>query len=183
MTSKYAILERLALYNWVPSNHQISVLKPMTVLLYKLGKGISFNLVHEEELCEKSAGEMCISKKFFQGQYIQDIQGELIYPDLVVGVQKGVVTLTAGETIRFVRSELALLEAQERNLTVRKAEIISFLRTLGVVAASSSAGAQVPVDQATLVEEGGVPPSVPALAVGVDVASSSVLAQPIIPAP
>ena len=86
LTSKYAILEHLALYNWVPSNHQISVLKPMTVLLYKLGKGISFNLVHEEELCEKSAGEMCISKKFFQGQYIQDIQGELIYPDLVFGV-------------------------------------------------------------------------------------------------
>ena len=27
-------------------------------------------LVHEEELCEKSIREMCISKKFFQGQHI-----------------------------------------------------------------------------------------------------------------
>ena len=41
----------------------------MVVLLYKRGKGISFDLVHEGELCEKSAGEMCISKKFFQGRH------------------------------------------------------------------------------------------------------------------
>ena len=184
----------------------------MAVLLYKLGKGISFDLgalifrqisrhaettsinlaigypslifgilmdqnpavVHEGELCEKTVGEMVISKKFFQGQHVQDIQGELIYPDLVVGVQEGVNTPSAGETIRFLRSELAFLEAQERNLAIRKAEIISFLSTLGVGIASSSADVQVPVDQAVPVEDDGVPPSAPAPAAGVDIASSSV---------
>ena len=212
LTSKYAILERLALYNWIPSFHRTGVLKSMAVLLYKLGKGISFDLgalifqqisrhaettsinlaigypslifgilmdqipavVHEGELCEKTAGEMVISKKFFQGQHIQDIQGELIYPDLVSGVQEGVITSSAEETVRFLRSELAFLEAQERNLTVRKAEIISFLRTLGIGPASSSADVQVPVNQAAPVDDEGVPPSVPAPAAGVDVASSSV---------
>ena len=134
-------------------------------------------MVHEGELCEKSAGEMVISKKFFQGQHIQDIQGELIYPDLVVGVQEGVITPTAGETVRFLRSELAFLEAQECNLVVRKAEIISFLRTLGVGIASSSAVIQVSVDQAVPIEDDGVPPSVQAPVIGVDVASSSVPAQ------
>ena len=40
LTSKYAILERLALYNWIPSYHRTGVLKSMAMLLYKLGKGI-----------------------------------------------------------------------------------------------------------------------------------------------
>ena len=99
----------------MPSYHRTGVLKSMVVLLYKLGKGISFDLgtlifhqilhhaestsinhavgypslifgilmsqsggvVHEEELCEKSARKMLISKKIFQGQHIQDIQGSL----------------------------------------------------------------------------------------------------------
>ena len=112
LTSKYAILERLALYNWVSSNHRTGVLKSMFVLLYKLGKGVSFDLgalifhqisrhvettsinldfgypflifgiltsqngvlVHEGELCKKDTMKMFISKKFFQGQHIQDIQ-------------------------------------------------------------------------------------------------------------
>ena len=87
----------------------------------------------------------------------------------MVGVQEGVITPSAGQTARFLRSELAFLEAQERNLAVRKAEIISFLRTLGVGIASSSADIQVPVDQAVPVEDDGVPPSVPAPAAGVDV--------------
>ena len=45
---------------------------------------------------------------------------------------------------------------------------------MGVRAASSSVGAHLAADQAAPAEDGGVPPSVQAPAVGVDVASSSV---------
>ena len=140
------------------SYHWIGVLKSMVVLLYKLGKGISFDLgtlifcqishhaestsinlavrypslifgilisqndgvVHEGELCEKCAGEMVICKKFFQRQYIQDIQGELIYPDLVFGVQESAVTPADGLTVRFFRFVLAFVVAYEHNFAMRR---------------------------------------------------------------
>ena len=149
LTSKYTILERLALYKWMPNNHRTSVLKSIVVLFYKLGKGISFDLgelifrqisrhaesssinlvvgypslifgilmsqnsdvVHVGELCEKDTVEMCISKKFFQGQHIQDIQEEVVYSDMVFDIQEGVGTPAIGEIVRFFRSKLAFLEA------------------------------------------------------------------------
>ena len=66
---------------------------------------------HEGELCEKAVDVMCISKKFFQEQHIQDIQGEVVYADLVVGVQEGVGIPSVGEIVKFLRSELSFLEA------------------------------------------------------------------------
>ena len=112
---------------------------------------------------------------------------------MVFGVQEGVGTPTIGEIVIFFRSELAFLEAQERNLVVRRTEIVSFLKTFGVGAASSSVGVQFLKVQVASAEVGGVSPSVPALAAGMDVASSSVPppisssvpapAQPIVPAP
>ncbi|XP_019200066.1 PREDICTED: uncharacterized protein LOC109193667 [Ipomoea nil] len=44
LTSKYAILQKIAITNWMPSLHESTVKWALADLLYKIGKGIKFNL-------------------------------------------------------------------------------------------------------------------------------------------
>ncbi|XP_019163615.1 PREDICTED: uncharacterized protein LOC109159957 [Ipomoea nil] len=44
LTSKYAILQKIALANWMPSLHESTVKWALAELLYKIGKGIKFNM-------------------------------------------------------------------------------------------------------------------------------------------
>nr|GLL27236.1 uncharacterized protein LOC109178478 [Ipomoea trifida] len=51
LTSKYAILQKIALVNWMPSLHENTVKWSLAELLYKIGKGIKVNfgeLVHSQ---------------------------------------------------------------------------------------------------------------------------------------
>nr|GME16587.1 uncharacterized protein LOC109166667 [Ipomoea batatas] len=43
LTSKYAILQKIALVNWMPSLHENTVKWSLAELLYKIGKGIKIN--------------------------------------------------------------------------------------------------------------------------------------------
>ncbi|XP_019158016.1 PREDICTED: uncharacterized protein LOC109154744 [Ipomoea nil] len=44
LTSKYAILQKIALVNWMPSLHETTVKWSLAELLYKIGKGIKVNI-------------------------------------------------------------------------------------------------------------------------------------------
>lgn len=44
LSSKYAILERVVGFNWMPVSRQSTVKRELACLLYKLGTGIGFNL-------------------------------------------------------------------------------------------------------------------------------------------
>ncbi|XP_019155875.1 PREDICTED: uncharacterized protein LOC109152678 [Ipomoea nil] len=44
LTSKYAILQKIALSNWMPSLHESTVKWTLAELLYKIGKGIKINM-------------------------------------------------------------------------------------------------------------------------------------------
>ncbi|XP_019198083.1 PREDICTED: uncharacterized protein LOC109191866 [Ipomoea nil] len=44
LTSKYAILQKIALANWMPSLHESTVKWTLAELLYKIGKGVKINM-------------------------------------------------------------------------------------------------------------------------------------------
>ncbi|XP_019162012.1 PREDICTED: uncharacterized protein LOC109158581 [Ipomoea nil] len=44
LTSKYAILQKIALANWMPSLHESTVKWTLVELLYKIGKGVKINI-------------------------------------------------------------------------------------------------------------------------------------------
>ncbi|XP_019194911.1 PREDICTED: uncharacterized protein LOC109188742 [Ipomoea nil] len=44
LTSKYAILQKIALANWMPSLHESTVKWTLAELLYKIGKGVKLNM-------------------------------------------------------------------------------------------------------------------------------------------
>ncbi|XP_019164463.1 PREDICTED: uncharacterized protein LOC109160635 [Ipomoea nil] len=44
LTRKYAILQKIALVNWMPSLHETTVKRSLAELLYKIGKGIQVNI-------------------------------------------------------------------------------------------------------------------------------------------
>ncbi|XP_019171061.1 PREDICTED: uncharacterized protein LOC109166623 [Ipomoea nil] len=44
LTSKYAILQKIALANWMPSLHESTVKWTLAELLYKIGKGLKINM-------------------------------------------------------------------------------------------------------------------------------------------
>ncbi|XP_019198270.1 PREDICTED: uncharacterized protein LOC109192131 [Ipomoea nil] len=44
LTSKYAILQKIALVNWMPSLHESTVKWTLAELLYKIGKGVKINM-------------------------------------------------------------------------------------------------------------------------------------------
>ena len=90
---------------------------------------------------EKFIDDFSISKNLFSGYHVQDIQGELLFPE-TPSVSKGVATPMCQDdlaaTLRFLKADLAYLEAQERSITVRKKEIFSFISKLESAGASSS---------------------------------------------
>ncbi|XP_019157177.1 PREDICTED: uncharacterized protein LOC109153767 [Ipomoea nil] len=49
LTSKYAILQKIALANWMPSLHESTVKWTLAELLYKIGKGVKINMENEED--------------------------------------------------------------------------------------------------------------------------------------
>nr|GME03465.1 uncharacterized protein LOC109166667 [Ipomoea batatas] len=54
LTSKYAILQKIALVNWMPSLHENTVKWSLAELLYKIGKRIKINfgeIVHSQIMC------------------------------------------------------------------------------------------------------------------------------------
>ena len=69
---------------------------------------------------------------------------------------------------------MLFLEAQERNIVVRRSEIMSFIRSLGFNAASTSSEVHLPKVSIAPDEAPGVSSGVPAPASTVVVASSSV---------
>ena len=179
LTSKYAILHKLLVTNWLPSNHKTGVLKSVVILLFMIGTGVSFNLgklifnqiarhaecstanisvgypslileimarhnvdvVRAREKYEKDIEDFSNSKKLFQGHHVQDIQGEMLFPETPT-VSKGVALPMSQDdlavTQRFLKADLAFLEAQERSITVRKKEIFAFISKLESAGASST---------------------------------------------
>ncbi|XP_019175569.1 PREDICTED: uncharacterized protein LOC109170887 [Ipomoea nil] len=65
LTSKYAILQKIALVNWMPSLHESKVKRSLAELLYKIGKGIKVNLgtyIHSQitNIAEDSVSKTCL---------------------------------------------------------------------------------------------------------------------------
>ncbi|XP_019158521.1 PREDICTED: uncharacterized protein LOC109155291 [Ipomoea nil] len=74
LTSKYAVLQKIALANWMPSLHESTLKRSLADLLYKIGKGIKVdlgNLIYTQvtNLAENKGTKAC-----------------LIFPDLICSV-------------------------------------------------------------------------------------------------
>ena len=121
------------------SSSNISVGYPS--LIFGIMASQNVNVVLVGEKYEKYIEDFSISKKLFQGHHVQDIQGELLFPH-TPSVSKGVATPMSQDdvavTLRFLKADLAFLEALERSIAVRKKETIAFISKLESAGASSS---------------------------------------------
>ena len=142
-------------------------------LIFGIMASQNVDVVHAGEKLEKDAEDFSISKKLFQGHHVQDIQGELLFPD-TPSVFKGVAPPMSQDdlavTLRFLKADLAFLEAQERSIAVRKKETIAFISKLESAGASSSS---LPVGSGGVSTS--VQPGIPASS-ATDVPSSTLLA-------
>ncbi|XP_019184800.1 PREDICTED: uncharacterized protein LOC109179758 [Ipomoea nil] len=65
LTSKYAVLQKIALENWMPSLHESTLKRSLADLLYKIGKGIKVdlsNLIYTQvtNLAENKGTKACL---------------------------------------------------------------------------------------------------------------------------
>ncbi|XP_019177737.1 PREDICTED: uncharacterized protein LOC109172943 [Ipomoea nil] len=76
LTSKYAILQKIALLNWMPSLHETTVKWSLAELLYKIGKGIKVNIgdIMYSQITNLAEAESSESK------------ASLIFPNLIYSI-------------------------------------------------------------------------------------------------
>ncbi|XP_019154358.1 PREDICTED: uncharacterized protein LOC109150835 [Ipomoea nil] len=104
LTSKYAVLQKIALANWMPSLHESTLKRSLADLLYKIGKGIKVdlgNLIYTQvtNLAENKGTKAC-----------------LIFPNLICSV-------LAKQGLKIHKPTLFELEASEKHVLRKQMEI------------------------------------------------------------
>ncbi|XP_019171101.1 PREDICTED: uncharacterized protein LOC109166667 [Ipomoea nil] len=105
LTSKYAILQKIALVNWMPSLHKSTIKRSLAELLYKIGKGIQVNL-----------GDIVYSQitKLAEGS---ETKALLIFPNLIhaILVKQGLKTQGPKTLVKTINTTTKLKKGSHQN--------------------------------------------------------------------
>ncbi|XP_019198177.1 PREDICTED: uncharacterized protein LOC109192002 [Ipomoea nil] len=106
LTSKYAILQKIALANWIPSLHESTVKWTLAELLYKIGKGLKINMgaiIHTQvtNLAEDTKSNT-----------------SLISPNLIFAIltKQGLKTQGPKTTVKNINTTLRLRKGNHQNV-------------------------------------------------------------------
>ncbi|XP_019150551.1 PREDICTED: uncharacterized protein LOC109147344 [Ipomoea nil] len=105
LTSKYAILQKIALVNWMPSLHETTIKWSLAELLYKTGKGIKVNI------------ENIVYSQIINLAESSESKASLIFPNLIQSIlsKQGLKSQGPKTQVKTINTTMKLKKGSHQN--------------------------------------------------------------------